>query len=153
MKKIHKTVTPPPSCVYESLIQIRYRKFHDTIKMQQNSMNHHQSHPKFRCNELLKYEEDHHLFNFLSFWLLIFWAICLFHYSSFILFVFSIYAGLNAVGRKCTHTHIHRGFARSSVCLMIIDDDSWAHRCVSTIGVTSVWQFETGKTSPVAKSI
>ena len=53
-KKNHKMVTPPPlSCICEFLIQIFNRKFRDKIKMRQNSVNNHQSHPKFRCSTRL----------------------------------------------------------------------------------------------------
>ena len=44
---------PPPSCICEILIQIFNRKFRDKIKMRQNSVNNHQSHPKFRCSTRL----------------------------------------------------------------------------------------------------
>ena len=55
MKYFHKTVTPlpPPYCIYEILIQIFYRKFRDKIKIRQNSVNHHQSHPKFKFSIIL----------------------------------------------------------------------------------------------------
>ena len=53
MKNFHKMVTPPPYCICEILIQIFYRKFRDKIKMRQNSVNNHQSHPKFRCSTRL----------------------------------------------------------------------------------------------------
>ena len=49
MKKIHKMVTPPPSCICEFLIQIFNRKFRDKIKMRQNSVNH----SKFRFSTRL----------------------------------------------------------------------------------------------------
>ena len=44
---------PRPYCFYEILIQIFYRKFCDRIKIQQNSVNHHQSHPKFKFSMIL----------------------------------------------------------------------------------------------------
>ena len=54
MKNFHKMVPPPPpSCICEILIQIFNRKFRDKIKMRQNSVNNHQSHPKFRCSTRL----------------------------------------------------------------------------------------------------
>ena len=53
MKYFHKTVSPPPYCIYEILIQIFYRKFRDKIKIRQNSVNHHQSHPKFKFSTIL----------------------------------------------------------------------------------------------------
>ena len=53
MKNFHKMVIPPPSCICEILIQIFNRKFRDKIKMRQNSVNNHQSHPKFRCSTRL----------------------------------------------------------------------------------------------------
>ena len=43
----------PPYCICEILIQICYRKFRDKIKMRQNRVNHHNSHPKFRFSTKL----------------------------------------------------------------------------------------------------
>ena len=49
MKYFHKTVAPPPPyCIYEILFQIFFFKFRDKIKIRQNSVNHYQSHPKFK---------------------------------------------------------------------------------------------------------
>ena len=47
-KNFIKLWPPSLSCIYEILIQIFYRKFRDKIKIRQNSVNHHQSHPKFK---------------------------------------------------------------------------------------------------------
>ena len=48
MKYFHKTYR-----IYEILIQIFYRKFRDKIKIRQNSVNHYQSHPKFKFSIIL----------------------------------------------------------------------------------------------------
>ena len=58
-------VPPPPSCICEILIQIFYRKFCDKIKMRQNSVNNHQSHPKFRFStKLMQWTSRPHICHF-----------------------------------------------------------------------------------------